>query len=224
MTLLLALDSAAGACSVAVARDGIMLAHEMLRMDRGHSETLVAMIARVSAAAGCRQSDIAVVAATVGPGSFTGVRIGLAAARGLALAVSARTVPVTSLEAIAHACGTGPHPLLVVLDSKRGDVYAQWFSGAGAALGGATAASPSAVLARAPASPIRVAGDAAPAMLAAAREAGVTAEPVGGTDVPDARSVAAIASRRVAEGGTGPLSPLYLRAPDVNLTGVATSG
>ncbi|MDF1791746.1 MAG: tRNA (adenosine(37)-N6)-threonylcarbamoyltransferase complex dimerization subunit type 1 TsaB [Thalassobaculaceae bacterium] len=217
MSLLLAIDSSAGACSVAVAESGEPRAFEVLRLSRGHAEVLMPMVERVLVGAGCTACDIRVVTATIGPGSFTGLRIGLAAARGLALAVDARTVPVTSLAALAHAAGCSDMPLLTVLDSKRGDVYAQWFDGAGAALAGPAVMTVSEAVALAPAQRFRLAGDVADALVAAARDAGREAVVLDGCDLPDARSVAAVAADRLAAGEDGPLRPLYLRAPAVNL-------
>lgn len=229
MNLLLAIDCSAGACSVAVAEDAEVRAHEALRLARGHAEVLMPMVERVLAEADCTAQEIGVVAATVGPGSFTGMRIGLAAARGLALAVGARTVPVTSLEAIAHAAGLAAAqaadppmtPLLVALDSKRGDLYAQWFEAGGQAMGDPDVLTAPAAVAGSVAMPgaaaIRVAGDMMGDLVEAAAAAGLEAVPVEGCDVPDARSVAAVALGRLAAGGAGPLRPLYLRPPAVNL-------
>ena len=101
MTRLLALDCAAGACSVAVLDATGVLAAAHRVMDRGQAEALMPMIADVLAEAGIAARDLCAVAATGGPGSFTGVRIGLAAARGIALAAGLPTVPVTTLEAVA---------------------------------------------------------------------------------------------------------------------------
>lgn len=215
MTRLLALDCSAGACSAAVRDDARVLAAARTAMERGHAEALMPLVARVMAEAGLGWKQLDAVAATVGPGSFTGVRIGLAAARGIALAAGLPTVPVTSLEAIAEAADAGPEPLLVVLESKRRELYGQWFSATGGALDAPRAALPETLLAAGPAGAtgIRVAGDAAarlrecapaPAGLRSAGDAG-----------PDARAVAAVALRRLAQGGAAPLTPLYLRPPDV---------
>ena len=216
MTRLLALDCSAGACSVAVRDDAGVLAAAGTAMSRGHAEALMPMVQQVMGEAGFGWDGLDAVAATVGPGSFTGVRIGLAAARGIALAASMPTVPVTTLEAVAEAAGTGAGPLLVVLDSKRSDYYGQWFGPAGDALDAPRAATLEALLAAGPAATggCRVAGDAAPGFLAAAGDAGTELRMVAGSG-PDARAVAAVALRRLASGGAAPLTPLYLRAPDV---------
>lgn len=215
MSRLLALDCSAAACSAAVAENGETRAFELLRLTRGHSEVVVPMVERVLAEAGRTAGEIDVVAATIGPGSFTGLRIGLAAARGLALAVGARTVPVTSLEALAHAAGPSDTPLLAALDSKRGDLFCQWFDARGRAVDEPAVRTAAEAVALAPGAVFRVAGDAVEAVLSAATAAGHSALVVAGCDVPDARSVAAVAAARAAAGGEGPLRPLYLKAPAV---------
>lgn len=216
MTLLLALDCSAGACSVAVADGGKSRAFEHLDLARGHAEVLMPMIERVLNEAGCTARDLDAVAATVGPGSFTGLRIGLAAARGLALAVGARTIPVTSLEAIARAAGDSGLPLLVGLDTKRGDFYVQWFDPSGRSMGEPTIMEAVNAVRAAPHRMFRVAGDGADPLAAAAMAEDRRADVVASCRVPDARFVAALADMRLATGGEGPLRPLYLRAPAVN--------
>lgn len=222
MTTVLALDCAAGACSVAVRDDAGPRAAAHVAMERGHAEALMPMVERVMAEAGLGFGDLGAVAATVGPGSFTGVRIGLAAARGIALAAGLPTVPVTTLEAVSEAVGTGTGPLLVVLDAKRRDFYGQWFADDGEALDEPRAASAAEFWAARPASAsaIRIAGDAARAALADAPDRAQLAGDAG----PEALAVAALALRRLAAGRTGPLTPLYLRPPDVTMPAAASPG
>lgn len=216
MTRLLALDCAAGACSAAVVDAAGVLAAARRVMERGQAEALMPLIAAVLADAGLAARDLDAVAATVGPGSFTGVRIGLAAARGIALAAGLPTVPVTTLEAVAEAVGPGPEPLLIVLDAKRNDFYGQWFGSDGAALGAPRAVGVESLWSDRPAGStgVRIAGDAAAAVSDAVAPGGVSIRRVGSVG-PDAQAVAAVAYRRLAAGTTGPLTPLYLRAPDV---------
>lgn len=216
MTLLLALDCAAGACSVAVVDGADTLAFEHSAMDRGHAEALMPMVARAMAAAGIAFDALDAVAATVGPGSFTGVRIGLAAARGVALASGLPTVPVTTMEAVAEAAGPGDAPLLVALDAKRRDIYGQWFGPGLTPLDPPVAAPAELVWAARPAGAavVRVAGDAVAAVLALPPDS--TARRAAGAFGPDALAVARVALRRLAAGGAGALTPLYLRAPDVS--------
>jgi len=87
---LLAIETAGSACSAAVARGGLVLAAERLRLRHGHAEVLFPMIERVMQEAGLAPAQLDAVAAAIGPGGFTGIRVGLAAAHGIALAVGAR--------------------------------------------------------------------------------------------------------------------------------------
>jgi tRNA threonylcarbamoyladenosine biosynthesis protein TsaB len=103
--MLLAFDCSASACSAAVRHDGSTVAREWRAMERGHAEALVPLIEATLGQAGARFEDISAVATTVGPGSFTGVRIGLATARGLSLALGAPVVGVTTFEAVAGGAG-----------------------------------------------------------------------------------------------------------------------
>ena len=161
---ILALDTATSACSVALWCDGAVRARRFAPMERGQAEALVPMLGAVLADAGCAFAELDLLAVTVGPGTFTGLRIGLAAARGLALAAALPCLGVTTLEAVAD--GVGPEEragaaLLVVLDAKRRDVYAQLFSAGLEPLGEARAVLPSGLAETLPAGPLVVAGDAA---------------------------------------------------------------
>ncbi|MCB2100253.1 MAG: tRNA (adenosine(37)-N6)-threonylcarbamoyltransferase complex dimerization subunit type 1 TsaB, partial [Rhodobacterales bacterium] len=100
---LLALDSATGACSAAVRAGGALVAHRFQAMARGQAEALMPMAAEVLAEAGLTATDLDGVAVTRGPGAFTGLRIGLSAARGLALAAGVPCLGVTTFQALAEA-------------------------------------------------------------------------------------------------------------------------
>ena len=119
---ILALDSATSACSAAVWADGRVMARRHAEMARGQSEALVPMVAEVMAEVGLGFADLDLLAVTVGPGAFTGIRIGLAAARALALAAGLPLAGVSTLEAVAAAAPADGRPLLVVLDSKREEI------------------------------------------------------------------------------------------------------
>lgn len=142
---LLALDSAAAACSVALwddregESDSPVVAHRAEFMERGQSEALIPMVKSVMGEAGWAFRDLDRLGVTVGPGSFTGVRIGLAAARALALVSGLPLVGVTSLEAIALDARSGddaaamaektpPDTLMVALSAGRSDLYLQLFT------------------------------------------------------------------------------------------------
>ncbi|MEE8444838.1 MAG: tRNA (adenosine(37)-N6)-threonylcarbamoyltransferase complex dimerization subunit type 1 TsaB, partial [Alphaproteobacteria bacterium] len=131
MVKLLAFDTAAGACSAALWADGRILAQESAEMARGHAERLMPMIASVMDRAGLAFGDLDAYAVTVGPGAFTGLRVGLAAARGLALAGDRPVLGVGTLEALAAAVPEAERRdrrILAALDSKRDDVFFQLFT------------------------------------------------------------------------------------------------
>ncbi len=100
MIKILAIDTTLGACSAAVIVDGDVVAHSKQVRARGHVELLLPMIEEVREKASIELSELDFIAATVGPGTFAGVRVGLSAAKGLGLALDIQLIPVTSLEAI----------------------------------------------------------------------------------------------------------------------------
>jgi tRNA threonylcarbamoyladenosine biosynthesis protein TsaB len=128
--LLLAIDTSGPACAVALARsgDGVpeIVAQATEVIGRGHAERLMPMIDVALAEGGATFEDLDRIAVTTGPGSFTGIRVGIAAARGLALALDIPAVGIGSLDAIAfpitrsHRSGTA----VAVLDAKRGELFA----------------------------------------------------------------------------------------------------
>ncbi len=216
----LAFDTASAACSVAVWRRGHVVARRFQAMPRGHAEALVPMIAEVLAEAGLAISEIDRLAVTVGPGAFTGLRVGLAVARGLALATGRPLVGLTSFEIIAH--GLSPEQrqgraLLVAVDSRRPDLFLQGFGADLGPRGDPWLATPDACAQALPAGPLLVAGCGVPALRAAlsARSDTHFAE---GPGWPDA-AVAAILAAGLPPGGGLPARPLYLRLPDVTLPG-----
>ena len=122
----LALDTCLNACQAAVIRDGAPLAVLSETMSRGHQERLAPMVRDVMAQAGLGFGDLDLIAVTVGPGSFTGLRVGLAFAKGLALALGRPCVGVGTLEALA-AGAAEKTPCVAVIDAGRGRVFIQTF-------------------------------------------------------------------------------------------------
>jgi tRNA threonylcarbamoyladenosine biosynthesis protein TsaB len=212
--VVLGFDTAGSACSVAVGRVGAVLADEWQEMRHGHAEALLPMIDRVVNAAGLDPSAIDRIAVSVGPGGFTGIRAGLAAAHGLALATGAQLVGVSSFAAVSALLPETEGVLLVALDSRREDPYVQLFVD-GIPSGEAAAVPPDDLARFVDAAigdtPLRIAGDAAEAAAAVlGTRLGVTL--IGGT-APQARGVLAAAecSALVTEARA-----LYVRAPDVS--------
>jgi tRNA threonylcarbamoyladenosine biosynthesis protein TsaB len=231
----LALDTAMASCSVAVRR-GDRSVERAAVVERRHAEMLMPMLLATLADAGVGFADLDLLAATVGPGAFTSLRVGLAAARGLTLATGLPCLGVTSLEALAAQAATASAatpeggPLLAVIDSRRGDVFAQVFrplpalppqpetrpqSLPLAALAALFADPPARPAPGGGAPPVRVAGDAAAAAVQALTAAGIAARRLDIT-YPCAADVAAVAAWRwqAGERPSGPPEPLYLRPPD----------
>lgn len=213
----LALDSATSACSAALWRDGTVRARRFAVMARGQSEALVPMIAEVMAEAGIAFDALDLLAVTVGPGAFTGIRIGLATARALALATGKPLAGIATPEAVAAAVPAGERAgrtLLVALDSRRAEVWVQAFDPALAPLSEVMALAPERVAALV-AGPVVVAGDAAALVLPHLAAARAATSP----GAPDAARVAALAAARWAAGTALPPEPLYLRPADVTPAG-----
>ncbi len=212
---LLAFDTATASCSAAVWCDGVVLAERCHAMERGHSEALVPMIAAVMDEAGLAFAELDGIAVTVGPGAFTGVRIGLATARALSLAANLPCLGVTTLEAVA-ADVQAENDVVVVLDAKRNDVYAQTFSPALQPLEEPAAILPEALAARlAGNAAVTLAGDGCELVTPVLEAAGVVFA-VAPPRRPRAPVVARIAASR-RQLRSPPPRPLYLRAPDVTL-------
>lgn len=133
--LILAIDTALDACSAAVldTTANKTLAIESLPMKRGHAEALMPLIARVMEASGVAFAALDRIAVTTGPGSFTGLRVGLSAARGIALAADKPVVGLTTLTAYAapFVAENGEHPIVSAIDARHDHVYFQVVSGNG---------------------------------------------------------------------------------------------
>ncbi len=217
---ILALDTATAACSVALWGAGALRARRFAAMTRGHAEALLPMIEETMAEAGLAYADLDAVAVTVGPGTFTGLRVGLAAARGLALAAGVPVLGVTTLETLAH--GLAPEAsagrvVVAALDARRGEVYVQQFDAARAPLGPPQVAAPAAAAAALPPGPAILVGDGAglvAAALGVARDDVTVAE---APRLPDAAMAVELAARRFAAAGAvppeRPPAPLYIRPP-----------
>ena len=136
--LILAIDTALDACAAAVldTEAGELIAQESQAMKRGHAEALMPLIGRVIAQSGVGFADLDRIAVTTGPGSFTGLRVGLSAARGIALAANKPVVGVTTLTAYAApvVSQNGEQPVVSAIDARHDHVYLQVVSGNGSSL------------------------------------------------------------------------------------------
>jgi tRNA threonylcarbamoyladenosine biosynthesis protein TsaB len=216
LMLVLAIDTALAACSVAVLDTGrgAVVGRESLPMVRGQAEVLMPMVERVMGAAGIGFTALDRVAVTVGPGSFTGLRVGIAAARGIALAAAKPAVGLSTLAAFAapHIAADDTTPVIAAIDARHAQVYLQIFGPAGRTL-----VSPRIVPVR---EVIRAAGDGATRLAGTAAEIIAAAWPPGvplpaaidARAAPDIDWVARLGA--AAAESQGPPRPLYLRAPD----------
>lgn len=130
----LGIETATSIASVGVAAEDQVLAERALPMRGSHARSLLALIDTALAAADLGLGGLDLVAVSIGPGSFTGLRIGLSVAKGLALATGLPVVGVPTLEAYARTAGPRPDTLCPVLDARKGEVYAAAYRWRGADL------------------------------------------------------------------------------------------
>jgi tRNA threonylcarbamoyladenosine biosynthesis protein TsaB len=232
MTCVLAIDSSLGTCSVAVLRDGRILSEQLQPASRGQAALLPGLVRAALEMAGLTPAQLDLVAATVGPGSFTGLRAGLALAHGIGLAAGIPVIGVTVAEALAAAVSeentaaidaapaapSAANPaalpadhhreLWVAIDSRRGRIFLD--------RDGVLTAVALDALPR-PAGPVAICGDASIQVTArlAARGADVR---LTDSRLPRAAMVGAVALRRYA-GLLAPLAaqPLYVDPPEARL-------
>jgi tRNA threonylcarbamoyladenosine biosynthesis protein TsaB len=219
---ILAFDSSLGALSVAVrwrGADGAWLLREAREVrERGRADRLMPMIFEVMGEAGLAFRELDRIAVTNGPGGFTGVRVGVAAARALALATGAPTVAASSLAVMAHqggeALGTGRRGrgLVVALNAGRGSVYLQLFPYGHHATDPPQLMTASAAAQLIGCKPIIIVGSGAVLLGQALAACGGDAETTLLDLLPSARALALLATELAP---TCPVRPLYLKAPDV---------
>jgi tRNA threonylcarbamoyl adenosine modification protein YeaZ len=216
---LLALETCLAACSAAVTRPANgngspdIVARRELR-ERGHAEAIMPMIVRAMEQADCRFEDLERIAVTVGPGSFSGVRVGVAAARGLSLATGAPLVGLTTLAVMERRARresgvAADNPISIAHDARRGQVYFGRFDGHGAALDEIALLTPELAAARMGEGEI-AAGSGAYLLVAARPDLGISAQLP--DLLPDAEDLAQMAL--TAQPAEETVSPLYLRPPD----------
>lgn len=213
--LMLALDCTGASCSAALFDGATLLADEFQAMERGQAEVLLPMVARLFAQAGRDSAMLGVVAVGVGPGSFTGLRIALAAGHGLALGTGAQLVGISSLLTLAEAQPAGQGQLIIAADSRRDDLFclAPGLWDEPVALSPGDAAD---TLAAAGPGALRLAGTGCDALARAlgARPDSPAFRRTGGPDLAHAREIGRLA---LAGRGLHRPEPLYLRPPDVSL-------
>ncbi len=210
----LAIDTALAACAAAVLdTDRGIVASESQPMVRGHAEALIPLVARVMKQSELTFDELGRIAVTTGPGSFTGVRVGLAAARGFGVATGIPVVGVSTLSVYAapYLAANGKAPVVAAIDARHGQVFLQVFGP-----GGQTLVSPR----LAPLAEAIRAASAAPAYLVGSA-AGAVADgladnaPRRGVDAREAPDIAWVAQiGAVTPQAQSAPHPQYLRAPD----------
>ena len=221
--MILGFDTATPATAVAVLPDAgepVELRHEPAPGERpGHARELLPLAQQALNAVGATFADVARIGVGVGPGTFTGLRIGVATARALAQGTGAEVAAVSTLDALAEAAGAAERPVLVVLDARRGEAFAAAYLG-GERVAGPVAIAPEELAAFAE----RAAGAAAPAPWLAVGDGAIRFRDrlVPAADVPGDDStlhrVSALAVCRLARAvpivDRDALLPEYVRPPD----------
>jgi tRNA threonylcarbamoyladenosine biosynthesis protein TsaB len=213
---ILAIDASCGAVSACVLDSGAdeAIARHSEPMERGHAEALAPLLERLMFGVEGGFASLERIAATVGPGSFTGIRIGLATARAMGLALDIPVVGVSTLVAFAGPLLLEPHPGIIasVIDARHGRVYFQLFESTGRPLVPARLEGLREALRAVGAGPVRMTGNGARLLAMEAARAGLGAELLGNADFPDILAVARIGL--AADPRDCPPRPLYLKSPD----------
>lgn len=213
---LLAIDTALGACAAAVLDSEFddILASEIIPMERGHAEALMPLIARVMDRAGVEFAALDKIAVTVGPGSFTGLRVGIAAARGIALTAGKPAVGVSTLAAYAAPCIADDlaDTTVAAIDARHGHLFVQVFSPGGRTRVPAAYATVEEAVTMAEGE-VHLAGSAA--ALLAERWPPEQPKPLLRYGAPPAPDITWVARLGIAANAQyAPAKPLYLREPD----------
>ncbi len=214
--ILLAIDTSANLCSAVLydCGQGEILSSKSENIGRGHAERLMGLLAEVLEAAELEYKDVSRIAAVCGPGSFTGIRVGLATARGLALGLNIPVIGINALEAIAlqhnDTVDNVETPIMVALDAKRGEVFTQIISPSGEHLATPQAVAIDQLKDFAPDQPFRIAGSGAQAIINAID--GQSSEVLSDQTAASIEYVARLAAQTSVS--TNKPSPLYLRSAD----------
>jgi tRNA threonylcarbamoyladenosine biosynthesis protein TsaB len=212
---ILAIDTALAACAAAVFETdgGRTLAAESLAMARGHAEALMPLIVRVMDKAETEFAELDRIGVTVGPGSFTGLRVGISAARGIALASGKPAVGLSTLSAYAapHIAQEDGAAVVVAIDARHGHVYLQVFASTGRTLIAPVATTVAEAVHAALPGSARIVGSGAALLAADWPAEALPPLLIDAHDAPAIEWVARIGA--AARADTAP-TPLYLRPPD----------
>ena len=222
--ILLALDTAQGALSAAVGDGSALHVAHFEERTRGHAEALMPLVESVLEEADIGFADLDALAVTVGPGTFTGLRVGLAAARGLALARSLPLVGVTTLEAVAEPAGaTADEITIATFDARRDEIYMQAFGRNLEALTPPLLVRLDEAETHLPEGSLVLVGTGAPLLAERLEKSGRSFRLSPARPQPDAAALLRIARARIAAQGLEAFrvapEPLYIRAPVAKLPG-----
>lgn len=213
---ILAIDTALGACSACVLDSGNLdsLAIEQTAMERGHAEALMPMIERVMAKVEGGFSSLDRVAVTIGPGSYTGLRVGISAARAIALAAGIPAIGISTLAASAAPFigREGGRVVAAAVDARHGQVWFQALNAQGKQLVSVRQVNHRDAARAIGAGPVSLVGSAALAVANEAWAIGLDALVVDDAKAPDVTWVARLGM--IADPETAPPRPLYLKAPE----------
>jgi tRNA threonylcarbamoyl adenosine modification protein YeaZ len=213
---ILAIDTALGACSACVldTSDPAPLAIEQTAMERGHAEALMPMIERVMAKAEGGFSALDRVAVTIGPGSYTGLRVGISAARAIALAAGIPAIGISTLAASAAPFigREGGRVVAAAVDAKHGQVWFQAMNAQGKQLVSVRQVNHRDAARAIGAGPVSLVGSAALAVANEAWAIGLDALVVDDAKAPDVTWVARLGM--IADPESAPPRPLYLKPPE----------
>jgi len=214
---ILAIDTALGACSACVLDTADMvkpLAIEQLAMDRGHAEALMPLVERVMKDVEGGFGSLSRVAVTVGPGSYTGLRVGVSAARAIAFAAGIPAVGVTTVAACAAPLigRESGRVIAAALDARHGQVWFQALTGEGKPLVSLRQVSYRDAARAIGAGPVSLVGSSALAVANEAWAIGLDALVIDDAKAPDIAWVARLGF--IADPETAPPRPLYLKAPE----------
>ncbi len=124
---ILAIDSATPVAGLALIKDNTLIREEFINFKKTHSETLMPMVDQILRDCEIGVPDLNAIAVTIGPGSFTGLRIGLAAAKGLSLASSKPLVGISTLDVLAHNFAYSESLICPVLNARKQEVYTAFY-------------------------------------------------------------------------------------------------
>ncbi len=213
---ILAVDASCGAASVAIVESGEIepLATLTRPMTRGHAEALAPMVEEAARAVAGGLGSLDRIAVTIGPGSFTGIRVGVALARAMGLALGIPVVGVSTLAAFAAPLLSAPRQGVIAsaIDARHGSIYFQLFDPSGRPLGPPRCDSLRECVRGIGAGPALLSGNAATLVATEAHRAGLPYDLGAATDAPDIVAVARLGLALDPAGN--PARPLYVKPPD----------